>query len=257
MRAGHLEFCDGQKLKSSQLAEQCARLNEAFNHWIVDQTPFVTIKSAMTLDGKIATAGGESKWITSKPARLAGSRLRTGADAILVGVNTILADNPQLTIRSPSRAKPKCLRRVILDSMARTPIDAKVVTDAHASSTLIVIGPKAPGSRVKALARHVKVVVAPLVQSKINLRWLLRHLGKQDIVHLLVEGGGEVNASFFSQRLPHRIAFFYAPKILGGRHSIKAVSDPGASRPAEILDLHQIQWRQVGPDLLLDARVRQ
>src|SRR5438034_6519478 len=125
------------------LADECQQLNEAFNHWIVHRTPFVTVKAAMTLDGKIATAAGESKWITSGKARAYAMKLRQGADAILVGVNTVLADNPSLTLRPFRSSKFKVqgsrLRRIILDSMARTPFDAKVVTDEHAVLTTIVV----------------------------------------------------------------------------------------------------------------------
>src|ERR1043166_1090539 len=124
-----------------RVAAACARLNEAFNHWIVHRVPFVTVKAAMTLDGKIATASGESKWITGEPARACGMRLRQGADAILVGINTILADDPSLTVRrqgSGGRGREKALRRIVLDSRARTPLAAKVVSDAQAALTTIV-----------------------------------------------------------------------------------------------------------------------
>src|SRR5260221_6985182 len=119
------------RMVERKLADGCERLNEAFNHWIVRRTPFVTVKAAMTLDGKIATANGESKWITGEKARARGMKLRQGSDAILVGINTILADNSGLTFRpvqSPkSKVQSKKLRRIILDSQARTPLNAKVV----------------------------------------------------------------------------------------------------------------------------------
>ena len=113
--------------------EECTRLNEVFNHWIVHRTPFITVKAAMTLDGKIATASGESKWITGEKARAVGMKLRQGSDAILVGVNTILADNPSLTVRLKKRTQPLKLRRIVLDSLARTPLNAKVVSDDFAA----------------------------------------------------------------------------------------------------------------------------
>src|SRR5471032_1735887 len=124
------------------LSDECTKLNEAFNHWIVHRTPFVTVKAAMTLDGKIATAGGESKWITGEKARAHGMKLRQGNDAILVGINTILADNPSLTARAKMEdgrwKMGKPIRRIVLDSMARTPLTAKVVSDEFAVLTTIV-----------------------------------------------------------------------------------------------------------------------
>ena len=245
------------------LAEEADRLNEAFNHWIVHRTPFVTVKTAMTLDGKIATAAGESKWITGEKARAQAMKLRHGADAILAGVKTVLADDPSLTARNPrSVIRNPNLRRIVLDAQARTPATAKVVNDPYAPLTTIVVGRSAPGNRVTALAERVNVMVAPLAKSKIEnrkskiqLRWLLKRLGAEDVTSLLVEGGGEINASFLLGGFAHRIAFFYAPKILGGREARKAVAGEGIGRLEEIIRLREVEWRRLGPDLLLTARV--
>src|ERR1039457_4576604 len=147
--------------RADALANECARLNEAFNHWIVHRRPFITGKAAMTLDGKIATASGESKWITGGKARAYGMKLRQGADAVLVGINTIIADNPSLNVRlnadskgniehptsnrpslgsyGPAGIQHRILRRIILDSMARTPLAAKVASDEFAGLTTIVV----------------------------------------------------------------------------------------------------------------------
>jgi diaminohydroxyphosphoribosylaminopyrimidine deaminase/5-amino-6-(5-phosphoribosylamino)uracil reductase len=275
-----------QRAVPTKIANECARLNEAFNHWIVHRTPFVTVKAAMTLDGKIATASGESKWITGEKARAYGMKLRQGADAILVGINTIIADNPSLTVRLNADSKgniqhstfniqhPKP-RRIVLDSMARTPLTAKVVSNKHAALTTIVVSKRAPKNRVAALAKLVNVLVAPTAKplsracraeaserrlltrhlSLIDLRWLLKKLGSENVTSLLVEGGGEVNASFLLGGLARRVAFFYAPKILGGRDARKAVAGEGARSLAEAVRLHDVEWRRLGPDLLLTARV--
>ena len=248
------------------LADDCARLNEAFNHWIVQRTPFVTVKAAMTLDGKIATASGESKWITGEKARAHGMKLRHGSDAILVGVNTILADDPSLTVRTRmadggwKMAKP--IRRIVLDSRARTPLAAKVVSDEYAGLTTIVVSKLAPKNRVAALAKWVNVIVAPATNSKLkttnsklNLKWLLQKLGAENVTSLLVEGGGEVNASFLIGGLAQRVAFFYAPKILGGRAARKAVAGDGAKSLPEVVQLREVEWRKLGADLLLTGLV--
>jgi diaminohydroxyphosphoribosylaminopyrimidine deaminase / 5-amino-6-(5-phosphoribosylamino)uracil reductase len=260
-----------------QLADDCAKLNEAFNHWIFHRTPFVTVKAAMTLDGKIATASGESKWITGEKARAHGMKLRQGADAILVGINTILADDPSLTVRirgniqhsTFNTERPK-MRRIVLDSMARTPVTTKVVSDKFAALTTIVVGERAPKNRVAALAKRVTVLVAPVSKvgrassrasssgaspHQIDLRWLMQKLGSENVTSLLVEGGGEVNASFLLGRFAQRVAFFYAPKILGGRDSLKAVAGDGAKSLREVIQLVDVEWKPLGPDLLLTARV--
>ncbi len=255
--------------RTSTLANECARLNEAFNHWIVRRTPFVTVKAAMTLDGKIATAGGESKWITGEKARAHGMKLRQGADAILVGINTILADDPGLTFRPAwniqhptfNAQRPR-LRRVVLDSLARTPLAAKVVSDEFAALTTIVVGKSAPRKRVAVLSKRVNVLVAPLAksaignrQSAIDLPWLLKRLGSENVTSLLVEGGGEVNASFLLGGFAQRVAFFYAPKILGGRDSRKGVGGDGAKSLSEVIRLRDVEWWRLGEDLLLTAKL--
>ena len=249
----------------AKLAAACTRLNEVFNHWITHRTPFVTVKAAMTLDGKIATASGESKWITGPAARAHGMILRQGSDAILVGVNTILADDPGLTYRPPAVAKspaPPKLRRLILDTRARTPLTARVVTDESAALTTLVVGRNAPKRKVSALAKKVNVLIAPEKKSahadakpQIDLRWLLKTLGKENVSSLLVEGGGEVNAGFLLAGLAQRVAFFYAPKILGGRDARKAVAGDGAKSLADIVPLREVTWKQLGEDLLLTALV--
>lgn len=248
-----------------QLADACQRLNEAFNHWIVNRTPFVTVKAAMTLDGKIATASGESKWITGGKARAYGMQLRQATDAILVGVNTVLADDPSLTCRPTQSAKSKVQshtpRRIVLDSMARTPLTAKVVRDEHAALTTIVVSEHASKTRVAALAKRANVLIAPLVKSevrnpkpRIDLPWLLRKLGSENVTNLLVEGGGEVNASFLLKGFAQRVAFFYAPRILGGRNSRKAVAGTGVERLADAIQLREVHWRQLGRDFLMTAK---
>lgn len=257
----------GIEVAHGVLAGQCAEMNEAFNHWIVHRTPFVTVKAAMTLDGKIATSTGESKWITGEQARRYAMKLRRGSDAILVGINTILADDPSLTVRpsgpgSVNKPGHPRVRRIILDSLARTPLEAKVVRDGCSAMTTIVVGTLAPKRRIVALAKHVNVLVAPIVRGDrpggapgIDLRWLLNRLGSEEVTSLLVEGGGEVNASFLLGGHAQRVAFFYAPKILGGSASRPGVAGKGIARLDDLLELRSVKWRRLGLDVLLSARV--
>ena len=146
--------------------------------------------------------------------------------------------------------------------MARTPLDAKVVSDEFAALTTIVVSRTAPKKRVAALAKRVNVLVAPIGNSaqsamtrnpQIDLRWLLKKLGAENVTSLLVEGGGEVNASFLLGGFAQRVAFFYAPKILGGRDSRKGVAGDGAKNLSEVIRLRDVEWRKLGEDLLLTA----
>jgi diaminohydroxyphosphoribosylaminopyrimidine deaminase/5-amino-6-(5-phosphoribosylamino)uracil reductase len=162
------------------------------------------------------------------------------------------------------------LRRIVLDARARTPLSAKVVSDEHSSLTTIVVSKLAPRSRVAALEKRVQVLVAALTKGgpraqtesspnrehlAVDLRWLLKKLGSENVTSLLVEGGGEVNASFLLRGLAQRIMFFYAPRVLGGRDSRRAVAGEGARGLDEVLKLSNSEWRRLGPDLLLSARV--
>jgi diaminohydroxyphosphoribosylaminopyrimidine deaminase/5-amino-6-(5-phosphoribosylamino)uracil reductase len=159
---------------------------------------------------------------------------------------------------------------VVLDSMARTPLAAKVVTDEQVERTRIFVGPKAPKSRVAQLAKRVRVILAPLRKSPrraagrvprgshagspgLDLAWILKRLGSEPITSVLVEGGGEVNASFLFGGLAQRIAFFFAPIVLGGKDSKPGVGGRGAESLAEALHLRDVVWRRLGPDLLLEA----
>ncbi|HOY57064.1 MAG TPA: bifunctional diaminohydroxyphosphoribosylaminopyrimidine deaminase/5-amino-6-(5-phosphoribosylamino)uracil reductase RibD [Verrucomicrobiota bacterium] len=291
----------GVKVGHGVLAEEAARLNESFNHWIVERMPFVTVKAAMTLDGKIAAATGESKWITGAIARRHAMQLRLGADAILVGVNTVLADDPSLTARGATRprhepegdagirsvgtpqtgvairassAPVKPIRRLVLDARARTPLDCRLVSDPWAAWTTVYVGPMAPLRRRDALARRVKVVVAPEVaqrsdgrgwrhrvgrqsacRPKLDLDWILRQIGREEVTALLVEGGGEIHASLFESGLVQRVVFYYAPKVLGEAAGRKAVAGAGFGDWPAVVPLRDIEWERVGTDLLLTARV--
>jgi len=170
----------------------------------------------------------------------------------------------------------KALRRIVLDSMGRTPLGAKVVSDEFAELTTIVVSRRAPKKRVAALAKRVNVLIAPEFRARrprirlrqgcggqddapyqIDLRWLVKKLGKENVTSLLVEGGGEVNASFLEGGLAQRITFFYAPKVLGGRDSRKGVAGEGARNLSEVIELQEIEWRKTGPDLFMTARIKQ
>lgn len=249
----------GIEVESGVLSEAAAKLNEAFNHWIVARTPFVVAKAAMTLDGKIATATGESKWITGSRAGKVAMRLRRESDAILVGVNTVQADDPALTVRS-ARADVSGgipLLRIVLDTHGRTPLDAKVVTDEYAEHTIIVVSRDAPAKRIAALEKQVTVWRVGARQGRISLRPLMKRLGNKNVTRLLVEGGGEVNGSFFDAGLVNRIAFFYAPKILGGSNARSGVAGTGVVRLADVPEVLDAKWRQLDEDLFLTGLIDQ
>jgi diaminohydroxyphosphoribosylaminopyrimidine deaminase/5-amino-6-(5-phosphoribosylamino)uracil reductase len=237
------------------LAPQAHALNRAFEHWIVHHTPLVTLKAALTLDGKIATRVGESQWITGPSARKLAGRMRAEHDAVLVGINTVLADDPGL-LPPPCRNRlpsPPRRPRIVLDSRARTPPNAQVLRKSPLAETLIVVGERAPKRRVAELERLASVWIAPTTKRGIDLQWLVAELGKRPVTSLLVEGGGEVHASFLAGGVAHRMAFFYAPKILGGFGSRRGIGGEGFAGLQSAPRLRNIRNRIIGEDLLIEA----
>ncbi len=236
------------------LRTEAEALNPGFNHWIVHRRPLVTLKAAMTLDGKIATSQGNSRWITGEASRRVVMRLRQEHDAVLVGIGTVLADDPQLTIRRGG--KTRCGLRIVLDSRARIPITSRLLTDPFASNTLVVVGEGAAKARVNRIRSLATVWVAPLHDGRIALPALCAELGRRGITSVLVEGGGEVHAGFLRERLAQRIAFFYAPKIVGGREAPRSVGGIGWESLEEAPRIEGARWRALGDDLLLTASIQ-
>lgn len=240
LREGGVEVAEGV------LADEARRLNEVFFHWIVHRTPFVVLKLALSLDGKIATRTGKSRWITGTPSRRAVHALRARHGAILVGVGTVLADNPALTVREVEGPQPL---RVVLDSEGRIPLGAKVLSPG--ARTVIATTDRMPMKVQAALQKAgAEVWRLPENEDRVNLKALLDRLG-EEADSLLVEGGAEVAWSFLSQRLVHKIAFFYAPRILGGRDAVPAVGGEGAGDPAQAICVRDLGIERVGEDFLV------
>ena len=189
---------------------------EDFACLITAKRPLVVLKAAVTLDGRIATRTGDSKWITGEPARREGHQLRDRADAVMVGIGTVLADDPRLDVRMVAGSDPI---RVVLDTHLRIPPSAKLITHRSVSPTWIVHGPDAPADRRDALRRAgehaVELIEAPLEGGTVDLSWTLRELGRRDVMRLLVEGGGRVHGALLERGLADRAEIFVAPLVLG------------------------------------------
>lgn len=241
----------GIRVTTGILEEESTRLNEAFNHWAVHRRPFVIAKCAMTMDGKIATAEGESKWITGKKAREYAMQLRRGVDAILVGVNTVIHDDPLLTIR-PARKRP--VHRLVLDPRGRIPLTARLLNDGL--PTTIVMGERTPKKRQDAIAMKDPIMLLNESDAGLDLPSLLNQLGDREVTSLLVEGGGKTLWTFFKQELAQRVVFFYAPKVLGGRDARKAIGGEGFTVAAEAPRLREVEWSGLGKDLTLTGLVQ-
>lgn len=244
----------GVEVRCGVLAAEAARLNEVFLHWITTGLPFVALKTAMTLDGKIATHTGDSQWITGEASRLRVHELRDRYDAILVGIGTVLHDDPSLTTRLPDRQGKHPLR-IVLDSMARTPRAAKLLTDG-AAPTLIAVTARAPQERVAALRQAGAEVLVCGEGPRVDAQALLKALGEREISSVFVEGGGRVNASLLAAGLVDKVYAFVAPKLVGGRDALTPVEGTGAERLSDAVTLTGLAAETVGEDVLLTGYVR-
>lgn len=235
------------------LQDELCKQNEVFFKWIEHKKPFVVLKAAMTLDGKIATATGQSKWITNETSRAYGYKLRDIYDGIMVGINTVIEDNPMLTARVDGGKNPI---RIVVDSSLRIDINANVVQDKSAK-TIIATTDKADKDKIlKLQAQDVDVIVVDKDKNdKVDIEKLLDILGQQNICSILVEGGATLSGSFVAKKLVDKVYFFIAPKIIGGKEAKTPVAGTGILNLQEALTLKDIQFEKLEEDILIIGRV--
>lgn len=235
------------------LQDELRKQNEIFFKWIEHKKPFVVLKAAMTLDGKIATATGQSKWITNETSRAYGYKLRDIYDGIMVGINTVIEDNPMLTARVDGGKNPI---RIVVDSSLKIDINANVVQDKSAK-TIIATTDKADKDKIlKLQAQDVDVIVVDKDENdKVDIEKLLDILGQQNICSILVEGGATLSGSFVAKKLVDKVYFFIAPKIIGGKEAKTPVAGTGILNLQEALTLKDIQIEKLEEDILIIGRV--
>ncbi|MEI7528798.1 MAG: bifunctional diaminohydroxyphosphoribosylaminopyrimidine deaminase/5-amino-6-(5-phosphoribosylamino)uracil reductase RibD [Elusimicrobiota bacterium] len=217
----------GLKVRTGLLKKDCVALNPAFNKFMRTGLPYVTLKIAQSLDGKIADAGGRSRWISGPEARLEGHKLRAEADAVLAGIGTVLADDPSLNVRGVKVHRQPWV--IALDSSLRVPPRARIFRNER---VLVATTRRASVTVLKKLPKNVKVLVLPSDQGRVSLPALLKALGGLGISSILVEGGGRVVGSFISQGLADRFVCFVAPLIIGGTASRNSMVWPDALNAA-------------------------
>ncbi|WP_018250234.1 bifunctional diaminohydroxyphosphoribosylaminopyrimidine deaminase/5-amino-6-(5-phosphoribosylamino)uracil reductase RibD [Orenia marismortui] len=233
------------------LKEEAKKLNEVFLKYITTNRPFVILKNAMTLDGRIATKTGDSKWITGKESRALVHRIRDKVDGILVGVGTVLADNPRLTTRLGEGGEDPI--RIILDSSLEIPLDAKVINQDSSAQTIIATVKTSNKEKKMRLENLGVEIIEAGERGLVDLDILLKKLGEREITSLLVEGGSRVNSSFLEERLVDKIYYFIAPKIIGGLDAIPVLGGKGVERIEEGIKLVDKKITQLGDDILIVA----
>ena len=235
------------------LQDELRKQNEVFFKWIEHKKPFIVLKAAMTLDGKIATATGQSKWITNETSRAYGYKLRDIYDGIMVGINTVIEDNPMLTARVDGGKNPI---RIVVDSSLRIDINANVVQDKSAKSIIATTDKADKDKILKLQAQDVDVIVVDKDENdKVDIEKLLDILGQQNICSILVEGGATLSGSFVAKKLVDKVYFFIAPKIIGGKEAKTPVAGTGILNLQEALALKDIQIEKLEEDILIIGRV--
>ncbi|MGG0285553.1 bifunctional diaminohydroxyphosphoribosylaminopyrimidine deaminase/5-amino-6-(5-phosphoribosylamino)uracil reductase RibD [Peribacillus butanolivorans] len=242
----------GIEVEVGVLEKEAQRLNERFIHNMITNRPFVISKYAMTLDGKLATHTGHSKWITGEESRHSVHLLRDEVDAILIGIGTVLADNPSLTTRLPEGGGKNPIR-IILDSELRVPLDANVVQISDAK-TVIVTQENASVDKIAALSeKGIEFIIVPKTDAGLDLRILMEELYKKGITDVLLEGGSEVNASFLRAGLIDKYLIYVAPKLLGGRNSLTPFSGINVDTMDEAMDVSISSVDMSGEDICIIA----
>ena len=244
----------GVEVMGHVLESRCRRANEVYVTNVIQRRPFVFLKLAMSLDGRIATRTGDSRWITSEASREKVHRLRDRVSAIMTGVQTVLTDNPRLTTRLP-RGGGHDPVRIIADSNLRTPLDAAIF-NPHSTSGVIVATRKDPpsGPRSQLEKRGAKVLATSGLK-QVDLCDLLLRLYRIGVTSVLIEGGARLAWGALSARVVDRCLFFYAPIIIGGEAAPSGVGGTGISTLAEAPRLDEVEFRRIGPDMLLNGRV--
>jgi len=247
----------GIKTYVGEHEEEAEQINEAYIKFIATGMPFVTAKFAISLDGKIATRSGDSRWISSEVARKRVHNLRYTTDAIMAGVNTVLIDDPELTARSCGgrggtvKAHPL---RVIVDSKGRTPLTARVLS-APGKTLLVLARLVQPEEREAFAQADAELLELPSEGGRVDLERLLKVLGEQEIISVLVEGGGILLGSLFDGGLVDKVIAFIAPIIIGGKEAKTAVSGEGVDKVADSLKLERVSVERLGEDVMVSGYV--
>jgi diaminohydroxyphosphoribosylaminopyrimidine deaminase/5-amino-6-(5-phosphoribosylamino)uracil reductase len=246
----------GIRVYAGEHEEEAREINEAYVKFITTGIPFVTAKFAMSLDGKIATRSGDSKWISGSESRRYVHFLRHTVDAIMVGVNTVLIDDPQLTSRCGDKGgtTKKQPLRVIVDSSGRTPVTARVFSEP--GKTLLALGTHLAPEKQEAFSRvGAELVELPSEEGRVDLKGLLKVLGEKEITSVLVEGGSILLGSLFDQGLVDKVIAFIAPIIIGGEGAKTAVGGKGADKVINCIRIERVSTRNYDQDLMISGYV--
>jgi len=245
---------NGIEVTTGVLEDECNRINEWFFKYVTEKIPYVVLKFAATYDGKIASFTGDSKWIGSEVQRRFAHRLRNSADAVLVGIETVLKDNPSLNVRLPNKRYIDQPKPIILDSKLRIPSNAKLIRLNN--SPIIATANHKNNQKLKRLEKLGVKVLKSRTDSKnmINLKSLLKELGKLNIAYILVEGGSTVAASFLRSKLVDRVIFFYSPRILGA-DGISMIGNLKIKKVKDSINIKNVRFKGIGEEFYIEGDI--
>lgn len=247
LRNNNIEVKVGVKEK------ECRRLNEVFLKYIQTKIPFVIMKCGISMDGKIATSCGDSKWITSEESRLHSHELRRRMSGIMVGINTVLNDDPSLTYRGGKSGKDPV--RIIIDSNLRVPMESKIIKNNNGNTIVACVKNSNMEKKEKLQSIGVKVIETEPINERVNLQQLMIKLGQENIDSILIEGGGTLNFSALREGIVDKVRFYIAPKIIGGEKSRNSVGGEGFSTLDQCVNLTNITYEQIGDEIVAEGYV--
>ena len=243
----------GIEVTEHMLEEECDRLNEVFFHYIQTKRPFVVMKYAMTMDGKIACENGDSKWVTGEKARETVQNMRKKYMGIMVGINTVLEDNPMLNCRIEENVNPI---RIICDSNLKIPFESNIVNTANKIQTIVVCTNKADKDKQRWLENKGIEVIRQKVKGRVVLSDLMKMLGEKGIDSILLEGGGTLNAQALKENIVNKICCFIAPKIVGGANAKSPIEGKGVEKMMEAYNLRNLEIQKIGNDIMLTGYLK-
>lgn len=236
------------------LEEECRKINEIFMKYIETSRPFVLMKYAMSLDGKISTVTGKSKWISCEESRRDVHELRNNLSAIMVGINTVIKDNPMLNCRIEGGNNPI---RIIVDSKLRTPLDSNIVNTADKIRTIVATTDKVDNDKIKALEeKSVEVLIVKTKDGRVDISKLMNKLGEKKIDSILLEGGSELNFSCMQEGIVDKVRIYIAPMVLGGHNAKGAVGGKGVTEILDAFRIEDIDVSTLGSDIVVEGYVK-
>ncbi len=245
---------NGIRVLNGVLEEYGKSFYQSYFKFIKKKMPFITLKLAQSLDGKIATKQGDSRWISSELSRNFVQKLRAESDGVMVGVNTVIKDDPMLIPRIGLKRK---ITRIVVDTHLRIPLNSRLVRSSKVHPLIIAVSRSASASKQKKLnKKNINIIKVGIKKNKIDLKQLMRMLAKEGIMNLLVEGGGELAGSMLDEKLVDKAMFFITPAIIGGRGAVNSISGEGIKKIKDMVTLADVKVNRFGKDIMLEGLIK-